>query len=122
MILRYARFVPFGANLVQFSTESDIPGQAHIYCKAQQGCQIWHQNWGRLTPKWDKSVTFLNKISVYFRLPSQNVLKYELKKSQICPIWVSLTHFGPKSVHHVLESCKGNNKMISMMLREMTAF
>ena len=31
--------------------------------------------------------------------PSQNVLNFDLKKSRICPLWVSLTHFGSKSGH-----------------------
>ena len=33
----------------------------------------------RLAHKWDKSGTFSNHISVNFRLPSQNVLNYELE-------------------------------------------
>ena len=52
----------------------------------------------------------------------QNVLKYYLKKSRICPIWVSLTHFGPKSGYPGLESCKSNNKAVSMMHREIVSF
>ena len=48
--------------------------------------------WVRLAPKWDKSGTFSNHISVHFRLPSLNVLKYELKKSRICPL---LDHSNP---------------------------
>ena len=34
---------------------------------------------GQISPKWDKSGTFSNQNSVHFRLPSQNVLNYELK-------------------------------------------
>ena len=34
-----------------------------------------------------QSGTFFYQISVHFGLPSQNVLKSDLKKSQICPIW-----------------------------------
>ena len=75
-----------------------------------------------VAPKWDKSRTFSNHISVHFRLPNRNVLNYEQKKSRICPILVSLTHFGPKSGHPSYESCKWNNKAISMMLWEITTF
>ena len=42
---------------------------------------------GHIGPKWDKSKTFLDQISVHFGSPSQNELKSDLKKSQICLIW-----------------------------------
>ena len=77
-------------------------------------CQIGPQIW----QIWD---LFKLHFST-FCSPSQNVLNYDLKKSRICPFWVSLTHFGPKSGHPGLESCKLNNKAIWMMLREITAF
>ena len=40
--------------------------------------QVWHQSgpdWTRIEP---------------------NVLKYDLKKFRMCPIWAYLPHFGPK--------------------------
>ena len=37
--------------------------------------------------KWVKASTFQDQISVHFGSPSQNVLKYDLEKSQICPRW-----------------------------------
>ena len=46
------------------------------------------QKWARLSPtKWDKSGTFSDQISVHFGALRQNVLKSDLKKSRICPIW-----------------------------------
>ena len=41
---------------------------------------------GQIGPKWDKSGTFSDLISVHFGSSSQNVLKSDLKKSRICPI------------------------------------
>ena len=48
----------------------------------------------RLAHKWEKSGTFSNHISVNFRLPSQNVLNYELENipdlshlDQSDPLW-----------------------------------
>ena len=41
---------------------------------------------GQIGPKWDKSETFSDQISVHFGV-SQNVLKSDLKKSRICLIW-----------------------------------
>ena len=46
----------------------------------------WVLIWIRLAPKWDKSATFSDEISVYFGSQSQNILKSDLKKSRICPI------------------------------------
>ena len=83
--------------------------------------QFSKPGWPNLGQIGPPNGTFSNHISVHFRSPSQNVLKYELKKSQICPIWVSLTHIGPKSGHPGLESCKWN-KGVSMMLREIATF
>ena len=40
-----------------------------------------------MSPKLDKSGTFADQISVHFGSPSQNVLKSDLKKSGIRPIW-----------------------------------
>ena len=42
---------------------------------------------GQIGPKWDKSRAFSDQISVHFGLSGQNVLKSDLKKPQICPIW-----------------------------------
>ena len=52
---------------------------------------------GQIEPKYDKCGTFSDQISIHFASASQDVLKYDLKKSQICPVWANLTHFGPKS-------------------------
>ena len=38
--------------------------------------------------------------------PSQNILKLDLKKARICPIWVNLIDFGPKSATDI--SASGN--------------
>ena len=65
----------------------------HLVKCLSQGCQIWHPNWVRLAQIgqiWD----FLRSVSVHFGSASQNVLKSDLKKSQICPIWANLTQFG----------------------------
>ena len=47
-----------------------------------------------LAPKWDilstngtNSGTFSDQISVQFGFPSQNILKFDPKKSQMCSIW-----------------------------------
>ena len=45
---------------------------------------------GQIRPKWDKSGTFSDQISVHFGSASQNVLKSDLKKSRICLIWSTL--------------------------------
>ena len=37
--------------------------------------------------KWDKSGTFEDYFSVHFSSESQNVLKNDLQKYQICPFW-----------------------------------
>ena len=42
---------------------------------------------GLIGPKWDKSGPFSDQIWVYFGALWQNVLKSDLKKSRICPIW-----------------------------------
>ena len=42
---------------------------------------------GQIGPKSDKSGTFSEQTSVHFGLLSKNVLKSDLKKYQICPIW-----------------------------------
>ena len=42
---------------------------------------------GQIGPKWDKSGTFSDQIPVHFGSSSQSVLKSDLKKSWICPIW-----------------------------------
>ena len=42
---------------------------------------------GQISSTWDKSWAFSNQISVHFGSPSQNVLKSDLKKPRICPIW-----------------------------------
>ena len=56
---------------------------------------------GQISPKWDKSGAFSDHISVHFvgeirdylgpiptsLLIEPNVLKSDLKKSRICPIW-----------------------------------
>ena len=47
---------------------------------------------GQIGPKWDKSGTFSDQISVHFGSPSQNVLNYDLKKSYTCTIRANLTH------------------------------
>ena len=49
-------------------------------------------------PKWDKSGTFSDQISVHFGSVSQNVLKSDLKKSQICPIWGLKNQFEVNSI------------------------
>ena len=61
-----------------------------------QGCHIWSQSaayWPKIgqirdffISNFSKSGTFSDQISVYFGSPSQNVLKFVLKKSRICPI------------------------------------
>ena len=78
---------------------------------------------GQIGVTWDKSVTFSHQISVQFDSPrhinfikvtqkslqrieekhicplcspSQSVLKSDLKKSQICPLWRQSAPFGPK--------------------------
>ena len=51
-----------------------------------QGCPILPQNgtdWHQKGQIWD----FWRYFSVHFGSPSQNVLKNDLQKSQICPIW-----------------------------------
>ena len=50
------------------------------------GWQIRAQMWSQ-RPKWDKSGTFSDQISEHFGALRQNVLKSDLKKSQISPIW-----------------------------------
>ena len=42
--------------------------------------------WVRLDPKLDKSGAFSDQIPVHL-LDEPNVLKSDLKKSRICPIW-----------------------------------
>ena len=55
--------------------------------------------------KWDKSVTFSVQISVHFVLERQNVLKFELKKSQICPIWSQSDPLYAQIWLHSLREC-----------------
>ena len=51
---------------------------------------------GQIAPKWDKSGTFSDQISVHFGL-SQNVLKSDLKKLSDSPLFrANLSHFGAK--------------------------
>ena len=50
-------------------------------------CPDFDSQVGQIAPKWDKSGTFSDEISVHFGSPSQNVLKSHLKKSRICPNW-----------------------------------
>ena len=40
---------------------------------------------GQIVPKWNKSKTFSDQISVHFESASQSVLKSDVKKSRICP-------------------------------------
>ena len=47
---------------------------------------------GQISPKWDKSGTYSDQISVHFGSPSQNVLKSDLNKSRIRPIWRPIRH------------------------------
>ena len=49
-------------------------------------------NVGQIGPKWEKSGSFLDQISVHFDAPHQNVLKSDLKKSRIRPIVIKLTN------------------------------
>ena len=42
---------------------------------------------GQIGNNWDKSGTFSDQISVQFGSASQNVLKYDIYKPLICPIW-----------------------------------
>ena len=48
--------------------------------------RFWHK-FGRFGTKWEKSGTFSDHFSVHFGSRSQNVLKFDLKKSRICPFW-----------------------------------
>ena len=50
----------------------------------------------QIGPKRDKPRTFSDQISVHFGSPSQNILKSDLKMSQICPFRANLTHFESK--------------------------
>ena len=52
-----------------------------LKCVARFGLEI-----GQISPKSEKSGTFLDQISVHFGSASQNVLKSDLKKFQIFPI------------------------------------
>ena len=47
-------------------------------------------------PKWDKSGTFSDQTSVHFGSLSQNVLKFDLKKSRIRSNGANMTHLGDK--------------------------
>ena len=42
---------------------------------------------GQIVHKCDKSGTFLDQISVHFGLTSRHVLKSDITKFRICPIW-----------------------------------
>ena len=46
---------------------------------------------GQIVPKWDKSETYWDIIrfhnSVHFGSVSNNILKSDLKKFEICPFW-----------------------------------
>ena len=46
-----------------------------------QLCHAWLKV-GQIRPKWDKSGTFSDQISVHFEL-----LKSDMKQTRICPIW-----------------------------------
>ena len=66
---------------------------------------IWRMRWpwspdvrvetklGQIGLKLDKSGTFSDQISVHFGAGCQNVLKSDLKKSRICPIWGHFDQF-----------------------------
>ena len=41
----------------------------------------------QIGPKWDKSGTFSDHISVHFVSASKNVMEFDLKNSRICPVW-----------------------------------
>ena len=51
----------------------------------------------------DSSGTWLTLLYEIKR--AKNVLDSDLKKSRICQIWASLTHFRSKSGHPGLDSC-----------------
>ena len=42
---------------------------------------------GQIGAKWDKSGIFEDHFSVHFDSESQNILKNDLQKSQMCPFW-----------------------------------
>ena len=54
---------------------------------------------GQIQPKWDKFWTFSDHISVHFGSLSQNVLKYDQKKSRICPILGQSDRFAANLTH-----------------------
>ena len=61
---------------------------------------------GQIGIKRDKSGTFSDQISVHFGAQRQNVLKSDLKKSRICPIW---GHSDPFWVQIYSPSCQGES-------------
>ena len=98
-----------------------------VLCPIWQPCRVYSApvslteisgfaTWSvRLNPKWDKSGTFSDRISVHFGAPRQNVLKFDLKKSRICPIWANNdTYFGAKPCVpglSVLQECRCHVKV-----------
>ena len=58
---------------------------------------------------WDKPMIFSDQIST-----SQNVLKYDLNKSRICPIWGESNPLKDKfDILPVLYVCGGDNHLIT---------